>query len=77
MADWLAILEANPNEDSKIAKELFGLATRDEAPDPSAVGEMWGFWDDIDLAKEGHYGLLQDERDKLKNFLRKWSGAKP
>jgi hypothetical protein len=34
---------------------------------------MYGFWDAIDLAREGSYGDLDVERQRLRDFLVAWS----
>lgn len=73
MGDWLKLLEAQPDHDSEIARVLFDLATADDVPAPEASGSMWSFWDDIDLAKEGIHGVLEEERGRLREFLAFWS----
>jgi hypothetical protein len=73
MTDWLRILDAEPERDSEIAKELFYIATDNQAPSREAAGEMYSFWDAIDLAKEGTFGFHEQERAKLRDFLQRWS----
>jgi hypothetical protein len=73
MADWSALLEAQPDRDSDIARVLYDLAMADEVPAPEAFGPMCSFWDAIDLAKEGSHGVLEEERRKLREFLALWS----
>ena len=72
MGDWLRILDAHPERDSEIAKELFYLAQHDDVPAREARGQMWSFWDAIDLAKDGSWGVLEEERRKLREFLAGW-----
>jgi hypothetical protein len=73
MSDWLRILVADPQRDSEIAKVLFDLAMTGDVPAPEASGAMYSFWDAIDLAKEGAFGALEEERAKLREFLHRWS----
>lgn len=73
MREWLVILERDPERDSEIAKVLYDLAMNDEAPAREAFGPMYSFWDAIDLAKEGSHGVLEEEREQLLQFLRRWS----
>jgi hypothetical protein len=73
MRDWLALLQAAPDRDSEIARELFYLAMNDEVPAPEARAPMYAFWDAIDMAKKGSHGDLAEERGKLDQFLRRWS----
>ena len=73
MGDWVALLKAQPDRDSEIARVLFDLAMADDVPAPEASGPMYAFWDGIDLAKERTYGVLEDERRKLRDFLTLWS----
>jgi hypothetical protein len=75
MGDWLRILEAEPERDSEIGKVLFDLAMDGEVPSREAAGAMYSFWDAIDLAKKGSFGVLEEERAKLRDFLRRWSGS--
>lgn len=76
MSDWLRILLAAPERDSEIAKILFDLAMEGEVPAREASGAMYSFWDAIDLAKDGTFGTLEEERDKLRDFLHRWSGPR-
>jgi len=74
MEDWLRMLEAEPGRDSEIGKALFDLAMAGEVPSPEAYGPMYAFWDAIDLAKQGTFGVPEEERAKLRDFLQQWSG---
>jgi hypothetical protein len=76
MGDWLRILVADPERDSEIAKALFDLAMAGEVPAREASGPMYSFWDAIDLAKEGTFGTVEEERAKLRDFLNRWSGPR-
>ena len=73
MGDWLRILDAEPDRDSQIAKVLFDLAMDGEVPTREASAAMYSFWDAIDLAKQGSFGSLDEERAKLREFLQRWS----
>ena len=73
MGDWLRLLEAQPERDSEIARELFDLALAGDVPAREASEPMYAFWDAIDLAKDGTYGVPAEEREKLRAFLRRWS----
>jgi hypothetical protein len=75
MADWLAVLDAQPERDSEIGRALFYLAEDGDVPAPEARGEMYGFWDSIDLAKDGFFAAIEAERAKLRAFLVRWSGG--
>lgn len=75
MGDWLRILDAEPERDTEIAKVLFDLAMDGEFPAREASGAMYSFWDSIDLAKEGRFGALEEERAKLRGFLHRWSAT--
>jgi hypothetical protein len=77
MGDWLQILDAQPERDSEIAKVLYDLAKSEDVPAREASGPMWSFWDAIDLAKEGSYGVLSEEQRKLREFLFRWSQIEP
>ena len=76
MGDWLRLLDAEPERDSEIGKVLFDLAMAGEVPAREAAGAMYSFWDAIDLAKEGLFGLVDEERAKLRDFLQQWSEAR-
>jgi hypothetical protein len=76
MGDWLQMLDAAPERDSEIGKALFDLAAGGEVPAREAYGAMYSFWDSIDLAKQGTFGVLEEERAKLRDFLRLWSGTR-
>jgi hypothetical protein len=69
----LRLLRAEPERDSEIGTVLFDLAIAGEAPDRDAAGAMYSFWDAIDLAKEGTFGDVEEERAKLRDFLHRWS----
>ena len=73
--DWLRLLDAEPERDSEIAKVLFYLAMAGEVPAREASAAMYSFWDAIDLAKEGKFGALAEERAKLRDFLHRWSAT--
>jgi hypothetical protein len=73
MGDWLRLLEAEPERDSEIGRVLFDLAMDGDVPAREAAGPMYSFWDAIDLAKAGNHGALAEERDKLREFLQRWS----
>ena len=75
MGDWLRLLDAEPERDSEIAKALFDLVMAGEVPAREAAGGMYSFWDAIDLAKEGRFGTLEEERAKLRGFLLRWSAT--
>jgi hypothetical protein len=75
MSDWLRILDAEPERDSEIGKTLYDLAMADEVPAREASATMYSFWDAIDLAKQGTYGAIEEERAKLRDFLHRWSGT--
>jgi hypothetical protein len=63
------VLDREPERDSDIAKYLYYLGIDDEAPALGTPGELMSFWDAIDLAKDGVYGVLGAERERLRAFL--------
>jgi hypothetical protein len=73
MGDWLRLLDAQPERDSEIAKVLFELAMDGDVPEQGTSAAMYSFWDAIDLAKDGTFGTLEEERAKLRDFLHRWS----
>jgi hypothetical protein len=56
-------------EASNVARVLFQLASSGDAPDEEAEGEMWSFWDAIDLAHEGIVGDEEKLIDEMLQFL--------
>lgn len=67
------LLERRPDQDSEIARRLFFMADDGDVPAPGTEGEMMSFWDAIDLARDGTYGVLEVERAKMREFLERWS----
>jgi hypothetical protein len=76
MGDLLRLLDAEPERDSEIGKVLFNLAMAGDVPSREAYGAMYSFWDAIDLAKQGTFGVVEEERAKLRDFLHEWSGRR-
>jgi hypothetical protein len=64
-----AVLEREPDRDSEIAKYLYYLGMQDGAPALGTPGELMSFWDAIDLARDGVYGIHSAERERLRAFL--------
>jgi len=79
MAGWRDLLEREPSRDSQIAEKLYFLGQKEDPCVPADRGELMYFCDAIDLAREGTWGSLDDEREKLREFLARWSavGALP
>jgi hypothetical protein len=73
MASLRDLLDLRPDLDSKIAKALFDMYVNQDVPAQQPLGEMAGFWDDIDLAREGIWGDLEAQRRRLREFLERWS----
>lgn len=69
------LLAHRPDLDSMIARALFYMYTDEDVPKQLSLGEMAGFWDDIDLARDGVWGDLEEQRRKLREFLERWSRA--
>jgi hypothetical protein len=75
MASLRDLLDHRPDLDSRIAKALFDMYVNGDVPLQEPVGEMAGFWDDIDLARDGVWGDLEAQRGRLRDFLERWSRA--
>ncbi len=65
----LEVLDREPKRDSEIAKHLYYLGMNKEAPALDTRGELMSFWDSIDLARDGVYGDLATERQRMRTFL--------
>jgi hypothetical protein len=65
----LEALDREPARDSEIGRYLFYLGMNNEAPTLGTMGELMSFWDSIDLARDGVYGDLSEERQRLRRFL--------
>ena len=70
----LEVLDREPERDSEIGRYLFYVGMNSEAPTLGPVGELMSFWDSIDLARDGVYGDLGAERQRLRRFLALRSG---
>jgi hypothetical protein len=70
----LEVLDREPQRDSEIGRYLFYLGMNKEAPTLGTMGELMSFWDSIDLARDGVYGDLEEERQRLRRFLALRSG---
>jgi len=66
---WRDVLDREPDRDSEIAKYLYYLGVDDEAPALGSPAELMSFWDAIDLTRDGVYGVLAAERERLRAFL--------
>jgi hypothetical protein len=75
MASLRDLLARRPDLDSKIAKALFDMYSNEDVLPREPPGEMAGFWDDIDLARDGIWGDLEEQRRRLREFLERWSQA--
>jgi hypothetical protein len=73
MASLRDLLDRRPDVDAKIAKALFDMFMNEDVPMQQPPGDMAGFWDDIDLAREGICGELEAQRRRLREFLERWS----
>lgn len=69
------LLDHQPDLDSRVARTLFDMYVNGDVPVQEPVGEMAGFWDDIDLARDGVWGDLEAHRGRLRDFLERWSRA--
>jgi hypothetical protein len=70
------LLARRPDLDSEIARALFHMHAQGDVPVNEALGEMAGFWDDIDLARDGIYGDREEARHRLEEFLEYWSRSR-
>jgi hypothetical protein len=70
---WLELLQKDPERDSDIAKRLYFMGMAGSSPIEGIDGELLSFWDDIDLARDGIYGSRETEREKLREFLARWT----
>lgn len=53
----------------KVARQLYRMASDNPTSYGEAEGEMWGFYDAIDLAAEGYYGDEEKLIDEMLHFL--------
>jgi hypothetical protein len=75
MSGWKDLLDREPGRDSEIAKKLYFLGLDQDPCIPRDVGDLMYFWDAIDLARDGSWGSLDVERDKLRAFLARWGSV--
>lgn len=66
---FLTAINSGVLSHSVIAQKLYFLI--DEYSEIEEYGEMYFFWDDIDLAEDGVCGDILEEKEKLVDFLSK------
>jgi hypothetical protein len=71
-----AALAAGRADAGPIAKALYHLAMEDALPAPGTASAMFGFWDELDLARDGIYGDPAAVETALRAFLAE-HGADP
>jgi hypothetical protein len=69
----LEVVQRDRTQASHVAHVLYQLASSGDAPDEEAEGEMWSFWDSIDLAHEGIVGDEDKLIDEMLGFLKAYS----
>ena len=57
-----------------ISKALFDMVSIGYVPNSEAGGEMWSFWDDLDLAIDGILGEPDFIKAEMIEFIRKNMG---
>ncbi|MBK6922871.1 MAG: hypothetical protein IPH07_36120 [Deltaproteobacteria bacterium] len=73
IASLTDLLACRPDLDSEIARALFQMYMDGDVPANEKLGEMASFWDDIDLARDGTYGDVDEQRERMRAFLERWS----
>jgi hypothetical protein len=58
----------------KISKALYDMVMDEYSPSSEADGQMWSFWDELDLAIEGSYGDPDSIKKEMLEFLYKYKG---
>lgn len=50
------LVACEPGEYARVAKTLYAMAIDGDAPSAKAEGDMWSFYDDLNLAVDGVHG---------------------
>lgn len=67
-------LNSGKGDFQKIARGIYDMATNGYLPDPEVEGEMWSYWDSLDLAIDGIFGDPDEIRSEILQFLHKYQG---
>ena len=67
-------LQSGNGDFRRISKALFDMVSDGYVPYPDAEGDMWSFWDDLDLAIDGIVGDPEFIKSQMLEFIRKNMG---